>query len=230
METKKEINKMCLNEKLIHIRNELQNTTIKKSGKNKFGGFDYYELKDFLPTLNLLEEKYNVNDLITVEKDSETDTREWIKLIFVDCDSDNSFQTYRLPFVIFDTPINIKTDRDTGEVREVKSMQDIQYLGALNTYYKRYLYLNALGITDGDVIDAIDPASNNSPKNKSKVNSNQDLVNKALKLIEATGTEVHLILDTYEKGSLSELTKAQLEQVIGKLSTKLQPEQIKESE
>ena len=35
-------------------------------------------------------------------------------------------------------------------------MQDIQYLGALNTYYKRYLYLNAFGITDGEVIDSLD--------------------------------------------------------------------------
>ena len=36
------------------------------------------------------------------------------------------------------------------------SMQDIQYLGALNTYYKRYLYLNAFGITDGEIIDSMD--------------------------------------------------------------------------
>ena len=34
-------------------------------------------------------------------------------------------------------------------------MQQIQYLGALNTYYKRYLYLNAFGITDGEVIDSM---------------------------------------------------------------------------
>ena len=228
MESKKEeVKEMTLNEKIIHIRKELQDTNLKKTGKNKFGGFDYFELKDFLPTVNALEEKYHVNDTVSVECDDYG--RENIILTFIDCDMPEIRQEYKLPFKIYDTPVNRKEDKETGEVREVKSMQDIQYLGALNTYYKRYLYLNALGITDGDVIDAIDPASNNSPTNKPKVNSNEDLVNKALKLIEATGTEVHLILETYDKGSLSELTKAQLEQVIGKLSTKLQPDQVKES-
>lgn len=42
-------------------------------------------------------------------------------------------------FKKFDTPLNKQ-----GQ----SSIQDIQYLGALNTYYKRYLYLNAFGITD----------------------------------------------------------------------------------
>ena len=47
-------------------------------------------------------------------------------------------QEYTMPFERFETPVNIKSDPKTKETREVKSMQDIQYLGALNTYYKRY--------------------------------------------------------------------------------------------
>ena len=34
-------------------------------------------------------------------------------------------------------------------------MQDIQYLGALITYYTRYIYKLAFGITDGEVIDGM---------------------------------------------------------------------------
>ena len=64
--------------------------------------------------------------------------------------------TYTMPFVMFETPCNVKVDSNSGETREIKTMQDIQYLGALNTYYKRYLYLNAFGITDGEVIDSMD--------------------------------------------------------------------------
>ena len=60
-----------------------------------------------------------------------------------------------IPFIMFETPLNTKG---------AKSMQDIQYLGALNTYYKRYLYLNAFGITDGDVIDALDVEGNGTKK------------------------------------------------------------------
>ena len=35
---------MNLNESIIKIRVELQNAKLKKSGKNKFAGFDYFEL------------------------------------------------------------------------------------------------------------------------------------------------------------------------------------------
>lgn len=135
---------MSLNESIISIRVKLQNSTLKKSGLNKFAGFDYFELSDFLPRLNelMLEEK--VNDLFTIENDKAT-----LTLIKGD-----ERQTYSIPFIVFDTPINKQ-----GQ----KSMQDIQYLGALNTYYKRYLYLNAFGITDGDVIDALE---NNSKMTK----------------------------------------------------------------
>lgn len=138
---------MSLNESIISIRVKLQNSTLKKSGLNKFAGFDYFELSDFLPRLNelMLEEK--VNDLFTIENDKAT-----LTLI-----KDEERQTYSIPFIVFDTPINKQ-----GQ----KSMQDIQYLGALNTYYKRYLYLNAFGITDGDVIDALENSSKMTKEQK----------------------------------------------------------------
>ena len=138
---------MSLNESIISIRVKLQNSTLKKSGLNKFAGFDYFELSDFLPRLNelMLEEK--VNDLFTIENDKAT-----LTLI-----KGEERQTYSIPFIVFDTPINSK-----GQ----KSMQDIQYLGALNTYYKRYLYLNAFGITDGDVIDALENNSKMTEEQK----------------------------------------------------------------
>lgn len=142
---------MSLNESIISIRVKLQNSTLKKSGLNKFAGFDYFELSDFLPRLNelMLEEK--VNDLFTIESDKAT-----LTLI-----KGEERQTYSIPFIVFDTPINSK-----GQ----KSMQDIQYLGALNTYYKRYLYLNAFGITDGDVIDALENSSKMTKEQKEFIN------------------------------------------------------------
>lgn len=138
---------MSLNESIISIRVKLQNSALKKSGLNKFAGFDYFELSDFLPRLNelMLEEK--VNDLFTIENDKAT-----LTLI-----KGEERQTYSIPFIVFDTPINKQ-----GQ----KSMQDIQYLGALNTYYKRYLYLNAFGITDGDVIDALENSSKMTKEQK----------------------------------------------------------------
>lgn len=141
---------MNLNESIIKIRVELQNAKLKKSGKNKFAGFEYFELSDFLPKLNelMLEEK--INDIFSIKELNEN------KVASLTLIKGEEKQEYTIPFVLFDTPTNIRKNDKTGEIIEVKTMQDIQYLGALNTYYKRYLYLNAFGITDGDVIDAID--------------------------------------------------------------------------
>ncbi len=129
-----------LYESIIAIRVKLQETNLKKSGKNRFAGFEYFELADFLPTLNKLMLEENMCDAYYI--DDEFATLELIK--------GDEKQLYTIPFERFETPLN-----KNGQ----PSMQDIQYLGALNTYYKRYLYLNAFGITDGDVIDSMDSAN-----------------------------------------------------------------------
>lgn len=133
---KKEV-KRNLNESIIKIRVELQNSKLKKSGKNRFAGFDYFELADFLPRLNELMLEEGVNDNFKITNDLAT-----LTLI-----KGEERQEYTMPFVIFDTPLN-----KSGQA----SMQDIQYLGALNTYYKRYLYLNAFGIVENDIVDKVD--------------------------------------------------------------------------
>ena len=125
-----------LNESIIKIKVALQNIKLKQSGKNTFAGFTYYELGDFLPNLNKLMLENGVNDQVTISK-------KYAKLIL---HKGQESQIYKMPFILFDTPKN-KNGTD--------SMQSIQYLGAENTYYKRYLYLNAFGITDGEVIDAM---------------------------------------------------------------------------
>lgn len=134
-----------LNESIIKIRCALQKKNLKKSGKNKFAGFDYFELADFLPTLNELMLAEGVNDLFSIDENYAT-----LRIV-----KGEEMNIYRIPFVQFPTPLNKQ-----GQ----PSMQDIQYLGALNTYYKRYLYLNAFGITDGDVIEAMDQVQQPEPK------------------------------------------------------------------
>ena len=151
-----------LNESIIKIRVDLQNSKIKKSGKNKFANFDYFELSDFLPKLNELMLQEGINDRFYIK-----DGNAILELI-----KGEEKQEYTIPFVIFDTPLTYKKDKTgnylkdkNGEYIQVPSMQDIQYLGALNTYYKRYLYLNAFGVTDGEIIDSMD---NNELKKVSK--------------------------------------------------------------
>lgn len=144
-----------LNESIIKIRVELQNSKLKKSGKNKFAGFDYFELADFLPRLNELMLQENINDRFYIKDDYAT----------LEVQKGDEINTYTMPFVLFSTPLN-----KSGQ----PSMQDIQYLGALNTYYKRYLYLNAFGITDGEIIDGMN--NNDLKKADNEPNYRNELI------------------------------------------------------
>lgn len=201
-----------LNQSIIKIRVELQKSKIKKSGKNKFAGFDYYELADFLPKLNELMLKEDVNDIFTIK-----DNIAILTLI-----KGEEKQDYQIPFVLFDTPMNFKKNEKTGEIREVKSMQDIQYLGALNTYYKRYLYLNAFGITDGEVIDALDNDENTSPNKKEVPKATPNQVAVLSKIY--TGENLQKLLDSNKISNLEELTIYKASELIQKLKEKKEEE------
>ena len=106
-----------LNESIINIRVKLQNAGLKKSGKNKSAGFEYFELSDFLPKLNELMLEENINDNFKIEDGI-------AKLILIKAEE---IQEYTIPFVLFDTPCFKRENRDAGEIYEVKSMQDILY-------------------------------------------------------------------------------------------------------
>lgn len=178
-----------LNESIINIRVKLQNAGLKKSGKNKFAGFDYFELSDFLPKLNelMLEEK--MNDRFYIKDGYAT----------LELQKGEEVNVYTMPFVLFETPMNWKENKITGEVEQIKSMQDIQYLGALNTYYKRYLYLNAFGITDGEIIDNMD--------NDNVVSKEKKVTERQLALLERIyqGDNLTKVLEKYNIEKLADM-------------------------
>ena len=173
--TKKDVQKN-LNESIIKIRVDLQNSKLKKSGKNKFAGFDYFELADFLPKLNELMLEEGINDNFKITND----------LAILTLIKGEEKQEYTMPFVMFNTPLN-----KSGQ----PSMQDIQYLGALNTYYKRYLYLNAFGIVENDVIDKVD-------NDNLKVNE-FNYKNQLIKYCKNNNLDINVIAKEYKLNSQS---------------------------
>lgn len=203
------MNNKSLNESIISIRVELQNAKLKKSGKNKYAGFDYFELADFLPKLNELMLKERVNDRFYI-KDG---------YAVLELQKNGEINTYTMPFVLFDTPVNKKYNKDLDEYFDVKSMQDIQYLGALNTYYKRYLYLNAFGITDGDVIDSMDNDDlESAPKQEKKTMQVTNITPNQLELIKRLSVEQQVkILTKYNVDTLDKLTVAQASELIANM-------------
>ena len=166
---------MSLNKAIIKIRVDLQSKNLKQSGKNKFAGFTYFELADFLPHLNVLMLENEINDRYYVSEN----------MACLDLIHKEEVQTYTIPYTQFMTPTN-----KSGQ----PSMQDIQYLGALNTYYKRYLYLNAFGITDGEIVDAMDNTQHIAkPKEVQKINEAQ------LKLVNTLMSKKKVDRDTIKK-------------------------------
>lgn len=118
-------------EKLQKCRCELQTMNLKKSGKNKFAGFSYYELSDILPAINSLFLKYKLCSNFSIEG-------EQANLIIYDWEDIDST-------IIFTSP--------TADL-ELKGCTAVQSLGGVHTYLKRYLYLNALEIVEADMLDA----------------------------------------------------------------------------
>jgi len=118
-------------EKLQKCRVELQNLKLKKSGKNNYAGFEYFELKDFLPTVNELFAKNKMFSIFSMDSNI-------AGLEIIDCEDKTS--------VKFTSPI--------AEL-ELKGCNKIQALGGTHTYLKRYLYINALEIVEADLFDAV---------------------------------------------------------------------------
>lgn len=121
---------MSVFSKLQDARIKLQNTALKKSGLNKFAGFQYFELGDFLPTVQVIFSELKLSSTINFGASEAT-------LLIVDTE-DNSKTSFTCPVV----------------VPTMKGCNEIQALGAMMTYIRRYLYVNALEIVEHDAIDA----------------------------------------------------------------------------
>lgn len=117
-------------EKLQQSRIELQSKKLKKSGKNKFAGFTYYELNDILPQINQI--------FYDLKLFSNFSIKENLAVLTITDWEDETFQEFTSPI----------------EELELKGCTKIQALGGVHTYMKRYLYLNALEIVESDMLDA----------------------------------------------------------------------------
>ena len=136
--------------KLQKCRVELQNAKLKKSGKNNYSGFDYFELKDFMPTVNELFEKYDLSSNFSIDNEG------MAKLIIIDTSwLEETKKDESLEYFNQNAPAyKIEFTSPIAEL-ELKGCNKIQALGGIHTYMKRYLYLNALEIVEADMFDSV---------------------------------------------------------------------------
>jgi hypothetical protein len=118
--------------KMQNARSMLQEMNLKKSGKNKFSGFSYYELADFIPAINKIFQDLKLYSIFSINNEREA------SLSVINAENPEEK-------VIFTSP--------TVDV-ELKGCTPIQGLGAVHTYMTRYLYLNALEIVENDALDS----------------------------------------------------------------------------
>lgn len=148
---------------LAKSRVELQKRNIKKSGKNKYAGFNYYDLADLLPHIN---EVFLENKLI-----SEFSIKKNIAYLKIISTEDCSH-------IIFSVPTNMEHgEMKMGQDKQSLGMQPVQRLGSIMTYVKRYLYINALEIVESDTLDSIlgekEEVKKEIPKNKKETSNSQ---------------------------------------------------------
>jgi hypothetical protein len=123
---------MSVYKKLQEARILLQNTKLNKSGKNKFAGFSYFELSDFIPQVTEIFNKIGLCGVVSFTADT-------AYLTVHETEGDG--------FITFTSPL-VMAENAKG--------QAIQSLGSTHTYFRRYLWLMCMEITENDVIDAVD--------------------------------------------------------------------------
>jgi hypothetical protein len=135
---------MSVYKKLQEARILLQNTKLNKSGKNKFAGYEYFELGDFLPQIQNICKNVGLCGMVSFTADT-------AYLTIHDTDGEG--------FTTFTSPMSSAA---------LKGCHDVQNLGAVQTYLRRYLWTNAFEIVEHDALDAttggIEPVKKVEPK------------------------------------------------------------------
>ena len=116
--------------KLQKARVKLQSLPIKKSGFNSYAGFRYFELGDFLPSVNTIFDELGLCSVFSI-----IDNKATLRIVDVEFGG----------AVFFSSPT---ADAASGKA------PPIQALGSMHTYLRRYLMLNALELVENDIVDA----------------------------------------------------------------------------
>ena len=121
---------MNLFEKIQEIRVRLQEEPIKMTGKNTYAGYDYFELDDFLKPLNRLMQEYKMVAIPSFAQDVAT-------LTAINCEKPDEV-------FIITSPMGSA---------QLKGCHEVQNIGAVETYQRRYLYQAMFDISESDALN-----------------------------------------------------------------------------
>ena len=173
---------MNIYEKIAIMKQEISKAELKKSGLNKFAGFTYYELGDVLPTIIALCNKHKVCTFTSY-------TNELATLTAVNIEKPEEQ-------VVITSPM---------KELELKGCNQIQALGGVETYSRRYLYLALFDIVEADSFDATSGKDQPKAPTMPKITPQQLAVIKGLRITlskpaeELTFAEAKEIIEKSEK-------------------------------
>lgn len=131
---------MNVYEKLNAAREEFHRAKLKKTGQNKFAGYQYFELGDFIiPALEIFK-KHNLASIISFGL-----TEAQMQIV------DTEFPEQR---IVITSPMSTAA---------LKGCHEVQNLGAVQTYLRRYLWVAALEIVEHDALDATTGRKGDAP-------------------------------------------------------------------
>lgn len=132
-------------EKIAKLRQSVSASNPKKTGDNKFAGYKYYELGDFLPLVTKLEQEIGLLSKFSLKDDLGT-------LEVIDTENPQERETFTV---------------DCAEAN-MKGQLEIQKAGAEITYTKRYAYQNYLNLTENDSVDGKELEPTKTKKEKAE--------------------------------------------------------------
>lgn len=117
--------------KLSEARQAFHKLKLEKSGKNTFAGYSYFELADFLiPALRVF---HDVGLGATISFDADLAV---MRIVDLDSHCDT---------IVLTSPMGSAA---------LKGCHEVQNIGAVETYQRRYLWITALEIVEHDALDA----------------------------------------------------------------------------
>lgn len=227
------IKNMNIYKKIQKVKKELSERELKKSGKNDFSGFSYYELGDFLPSIIELCNKYGLFTKINFERNYSMNK--------VSTNADDTSTEYKS-----DGEIAVLTIKNIDKIDEketyscdvkelnLKGANSIQNYGGVQTYLRRYLYMNAFDIVEADMFDAAE--FEKKKKKKAEKGVLDELIEECKKAF-ASGTDdiktnVGNTMKTLGYSSFAVLSEKQNKSDVIELANSLNipiPEELKET-
>lgn len=130
---------MSVHKKLMQARVKLLSVDMKKSGQNKFAGYSYFELGDFIPHVQTIFNELGLCGVVSFNT-------EYAQLCITDTDDGT--------VIVITSPM---------AEANLKGAHPIQNLGAVLSYQRRYLWMAAMELVEGDAIDSAPPVEAPKP-------------------------------------------------------------------